>query len=1112
MSAHIIDNAYKLIRPIGEGGMATVYLAEVDISKVNYTLLYAYTQVQAESHSKRVELAEELAKSLEGEELDWKTIRKLLEAQKIPVPPEKVALKLAHQGIRPERFEDEWKYLICLNNPNVVKVFGGGAEKGRPYYAMELLPGMINQKEIIENFTVEEKLKVVFMAGKGLDYLHKNGIIHRDIKPDNFITLKNKKGQMITKVTDLGLAKDTSAEMGMTGSAAVLGTPYFMSPEQMKSSRDIDPRTDVYSLGASLYEFMTGKKPFHDKTSIVEILKTAVDRESPIPPESHVEGFPKELGGILKCSMAQDSENRYKNMREFLRDLKSFIQADAGQLSQTLAISSDLSNVDFTSSEYIFESKSKDLKGNSGELKKSSVSKGKKKSTGSGKSRQKKSKHQPKNLNSIHIYVAAAIVCLFLVATLILLKEDKEALQPIAHSPSQDLMENEDHLDSGIREQDNPEVGQPDKGEGSPKSPLDQQDEATLEITNKNPIHEDTLAPVSQVPKEAQSQKAKDFSFPLGQWTWRSIVFTVEKDQLFSSTHRDWASGKWEFKKDKKSILLTSAAQKKLFWGYRNDSLFIEDPSGSPVRKLPYNNNILPDAYSPIGQWKFNGRVFTILENGIFSSTHRDWTSGQWFTNPPYNQIVLTRIQGDKFNWNFKNERLFQDAASGSQISKSLANDTSIPNGFSPIGQWKNRSRVFTLKDGGVFSGTHRDWQSGQWYIDLKFNQIVIKRSQNDSMLWNYKGDVLLIDEASGSQVTKSTKNEHDVPRDFSPIAQWKIGNRIFNLNKGGIFSGTNRDWQSGQWSIDSDYNQIVIKRSQGDKMLWNIKGRSLLLDEASGTEVTRSSKSSKPLPKKFSPIGTWEMANSKFNLKEDNSFDSNRKDWTSGQWNIDPDYSQVVIRRSHGDKLLWNYKSSQLLMDEASGAKVTKVEVENQPEKAHDGEWTDILQRIKLPDHRVGGVWTMRNNELHGSAKSTLVTDVLLPTEYEIEWEFQSNSTAINLLLPSPIGGRFEWMVKGWSHSLCGIRCVDGREANENPTTTVYAMASNQKYLVRVRVLKDRFVAFINDEEVLNYETDWDNVAITVPWNNAVFNGREFGIWCNKHVTTTTILRYRPL
>lgn len=339
--------------------MATVYLAEVDISKVNYSLLYAYTQVQGTNQGERVRKAEELSAKLESGELDWKTIRHILESQNIPVPPKKVALKLSHEGIAPGRFEDEWKYLICLNHPNVVKVYGGGYAGDRCYYTMELVPGIIDPNEIVEKMTLAERLKIIFMAGKGLSYLHKNGIIHRDIKPDNFITVKNPKGQMITKVTDLGLAKDSESEMGMTASTAVLGTPYFMSPEQMRSAKNVDARADVYSLGASLYEFMTGKKPFHQKSSIMEIMKTALEKELPIPPERHVEDLPKALIGIIKCSMAFDIRDRYPKMEGMLKDIKTYLDTNEAELATSLNFSTDMVLDAKTPSTYMFDTLSK---------------------------------------------------------------------------------------------------------------------------------------------------------------------------------------------------------------------------------------------------------------------------------------------------------------------------------------------------------------------------------------------------------------------------------------------------------------------------------------------------------------------------------------------------------------------------------------------------------------------------------------------------------------------------------------------------------------------------------------------------------------------------------
>jgi serine/threonine protein kinase len=344
-----IDNAFTIIKEIGRGGMASVYLAEVDHSTVNYTLLYAYTQVNG-THSEKVRKANELAKQLEGK-IDRTSIMNSLESNNIQMPSKYVALKLAHEGIRNQRIEEEWKYLISLNHPNVIKVYGGGIFNGRPYYIMECVPDIISIKDIIYEFKVEDRIKIIFNAGKGLSFLHKKGIIHRDVKPDNFITYRNKEGRLITKVTDLGLAKNIESSIAFTATENVMGTPYFMSPEQMLSAKNIDQRADIYSLGASLYEFMTGIKPFQDKQSVMDILKTALQKESPISPLNHAKTIPVQLVNIINCSMQFDVNNRYSTMDEFLKDLKMYF--DCINEQDVIKFSDDVNN------SYICDAKTK---------------------------------------------------------------------------------------------------------------------------------------------------------------------------------------------------------------------------------------------------------------------------------------------------------------------------------------------------------------------------------------------------------------------------------------------------------------------------------------------------------------------------------------------------------------------------------------------------------------------------------------------------------------------------------------------------------------------------------------------------------------------------------
>lgn len=152
-----------------------------------------------------------------------------------------------------------------------------------------------------------------------------------------------------------------------------------------------------------------------------------------------------------------------------------------------------------------------------------------------------------------------------------------------------------------------------------------------------------------------------------------------------------------------------------------------------------------------------------------------------------------------------------------------------------------------------------------------------------------------------------------------------------------------------------------------------------------------------------------------------------------------------------------------------------------------------------------------MEEGVLIGFAQSTLETPYELPCEYDILWEFESNSTAINLLLASPLGKRFEWMMKGWSHRLCGIREVDCRPANANKTTTVFPLRSGVRYVLEVKVRRDRFVATIDEEEIINYKTDWSNIEVCRPWHPFELKARTLGIWLNKHWTKTYRLQVKP-
>ena len=355
----VIDGVYGLRKKIGKGATAVVYRATVDLVRFDYTTLYAYTQVSGETHLERRAKAEEFAARLADKDLDLATIRTILEAQDIPVPGNEVAVKVAIGAMDPQRFEAEWKNLLCLSHPNVIEVYGGGTYQGRKYYAMEYIKSIISASEIADAFTVKQKLDVIIQAGKGLAYLHDNGLIHRDVKPANMVTFHNDAGQCITKVTDLGIGKAVGEDLGLTTTDTIMGTPHYMPPEQVTSTKDADHRADIYSLGASLYEVATGQAPFHGKTAAFEIIAAHVKGELPTPAREIAPDLPEVVASIIACAMAPDVESRYQRMHDMVKDLETYVAEESAELTASLsyaAVKESASTAHAGGGRYVFES------------------------------------------------------------------------------------------------------------------------------------------------------------------------------------------------------------------------------------------------------------------------------------------------------------------------------------------------------------------------------------------------------------------------------------------------------------------------------------------------------------------------------------------------------------------------------------------------------------------------------------------------------------------------------------------------------------------------------------------------------------------------------------
>ncbi len=266
---------YKIIEPIGKGAMGTVYKGEdpaIDRLVALKTIRVDFVSTSEEK--------EELKKRL------------LLEAQ--------AAGKLSH--------------------PNIVTIYDVGQEGDLQYIAMEYLKGYPLTKLIGKRFELNYRIvaKIMIQVCDALSYAHQMGVIHRDIKPANIMILDD----FDVKVMDFGIARLQASELTQDGVA--LGTPSYISPEQLQG-KTVDKRSDIFSLGVVLYEFLTRQRPF--KGEDINSLMYSILNENPSPPTSVNDKIPFIFDGICAKVLAKDPSHRYQDAKEIAKILREFVSS-----------------------------------------------------------------------------------------------------------------------------------------------------------------------------------------------------------------------------------------------------------------------------------------------------------------------------------------------------------------------------------------------------------------------------------------------------------------------------------------------------------------------------------------------------------------------------------------------------------------------------------------------------------------------------------------------------------------------------------------------------------------------------------------------------------------
>jgi class 3 adenylate cyclase len=265
-ASHLLIEGYRLLRKIGEGGIASIFLAEPTAGGAPQVL---------------------------------KVLR----------------LDSANGIMGMQRFMQEFALLTQIDHPNVARIFRQDFSAGNAYIAMEYFP--LGDLRTRMRRSVDPGIALYYLKqiAAGLQAIHRTGIVHRDLKPDNIMIRQDG----TVAIADFGIAKQVSMEITDTGAGEIVGTPYYLSPEQALA-KPVDARCDIYSLGAVVYEMLTGRKPYQAQTA-QQLLQMHVTAPIPRLPPAH-----QRLQPVLEKMMAKKLTDRYESATQLLDALEQLEQ------------------------------------------------------------------------------------------------------------------------------------------------------------------------------------------------------------------------------------------------------------------------------------------------------------------------------------------------------------------------------------------------------------------------------------------------------------------------------------------------------------------------------------------------------------------------------------------------------------------------------------------------------------------------------------------------------------------------------------------------------------------------------------------------------------------